>query len=157
MSRRRRARIRQRSGIRSTARTTPTSTARTIARWLLAALLVFSGLSHLFWARKGFRMAVPDWVVRAAPIDKDGVVLVSGAAEVLLGAALVGLPRERRRIGAAVAAFFVAVFPGNVHMWRTGRSAPLMRTDRARFLRLFLQPVLVAWALWSTAPERSER
>ena len=54
--------------------------------------------------------------------------------------------------GLVSAAFFVAVFPGNVHHWRSGRSVPLMRTDRARFLRLFLQPVLVAWALWSTAP-----
>jgi uncharacterized membrane protein len=68
----------------------------------------------------------------------------------MLGAALVVLPRERRRIGAVVAAFFVAVFPGNVHQWRTRRPAPLMRTDRARFIRLLLQPALVAWALWST-------
>jgi hypothetical protein len=37
-----------------------------------------------------------------------------------------------------------------VHQWRTGRAAPLLRTDRARFLRLLLQPVLVVWALWAT-------
>jgi uncharacterized membrane protein len=135
----------------------PLDLSRSIARWLLAALLVFSGLSHLFWARRGFRAAVPDWVVEVAPIDKDAVVVASGAAEVMLGAALIGLPRERRRVGAAIAAFFVVVFPGNVHMWRTGRSAPMMRTDRARLIRLFLQPVLVAWALWSTAPDRSAR
>ncbi|WP_245561027.1 DoxX family protein [Agromyces subbeticus] len=135
----------------------PLSVIRSTARWLLAALLVFSGLSHLFWARKGYRIAVPDWVVEAAPIDKDAVVVASGAAEIMLGVAVIGLPRERRRVGAAIAAFFVAVFPGNLHQWRTGRPAPLMRTDRARFVRLFLQPVLVAWALWSTAPDRSNR
>ena len=143
--RRRRARIR------------PLRVVRSIARWALAALLVFSGLSHLFWARKDFQRAVPDWVVDSVPIDKDAVVVASGAAEVMLGTALVGLPGERRRIGAAIAAFFVAVFPGNVHMWRTHRPAPLMRTDRARFIRLLLQPVLVAWALWSTAPDRPSR
>jgi len=82
--------------------------------------------------------------------DKDAVVVASGALEILLGTALVALPRERGRVGAAIAAFFVAVFPGNVHQWRTGRSAPGLSTDRARFVRLFLQPVLVAWAVWAT-------
>ena len=135
----------------------PMAAARSIARWLLATLLVFSGLSHLFWARKGYRIAVPDWVVDAAPIDKDGVVVASGAIEIMLGVAAVSLPCERRRIGAVIAAFFVAVFPGNVHQWRTGRPAPLLRTDRARFVRLFLQPVLVAWALWSTMADRAQR
>ena len=138
-------------------RARPMAVARSIARWLLATLLIFSGLSHLFWARKGYRIAVPDWVVDAAPIDKDAVVVASGAVEIMLGVAVVGLPHERRRIGAVIAAFFVAVFPGNVHQWRTGRPAPLLRTDRARFVRLFLQPVLVAWALWSTAPDRASR
>jgi hypothetical protein len=41
------------------------------------------------------------------------------------------------------------VFPGNVHQWRTGASAPGLDTDARRFGRLFLQPVLVAWALWA--------
>lgn len=126
---------------------------RSIARWLLAGLLVFAGVSHLAWARRGFRIAVPDWVARDRA-GKDAVVLTSGVAEIMLGvAAVAAAPRERRRVGVAIAAFFVAVFPGNVHHWRSGRSVPFMRTDRARFLRLFLQPVLVAWALWSTAPE----
>lgn len=124
---------------------------RALVRWLLTALLVFSGLGHLFWARKGYRVAVPDWVVELARTDKDAVVVASGAAEVMLGAALVALPNDRQRVGAAVAAFFVAVLPGNVHQWRTGRSAPMLRTDRARFIRLFLQPVLVAASLWSTS------
>ncbi len=122
------------------------------ARVLLGGSLVFMGLSHLLWARRGFQIAVPDWAPRATGLDKDAIVVASGAVEILLGGALVALPRDRRTIGAATAAFFVAVFPGNIHHWRTGRSAPLMRTDRVRFIRLFLQPVFVAWALWSTAP-----
>lgn len=126
------------------------------SRMLLAAGLVFMGLSHLFWARRGFRIAVPDWAPRATGLDKDAIVVASGAVEILLGGALAALPRDRRTIGAATAAFFVAVFPGNVHHWRTGRSAPLLRTDRARFIRLFLQPVFIAWALWSAGPWREE-
>lgn len=123
---------------------------RTVARWLLAALLVAAGTGHLTTLRRGFRIAVPDWATRLLHTDKDTIVVVSGVVEIGLGAALVALPRERVRVGAAVAAFFVAVFPGNIHQWRTGRSAPGLDTDTRRLVRLFLQPVLVAWALWST-------
>lgn len=127
---------------------------RLIARIALAALLIVAGLAHLFWGRRGFRIVVPDWAVRISGLDKDAIVLLSGAAEIGLGAAILALPRERSRVGVLTAAFFVAVFPGNVHQYKTGRSAPGLSTDRARFLRLFLQPVLVAWAWWSTRADR---
>ena len=79
-------------------------------------------------------------------------MVVSGAAELALGAALVALPREQRRVGVAVAALFVAVFPGNIHQWLTRASAPALDTDARRLGRLFLQPLLVVWALWCTTP-----
>ena len=130
---------------------------RLIARVALAALLLAAGVSHLTWGRRGYRIVVPDWATRLLRTDKDTVVVASGVVEIMLGGALVALPAERRRIGWLVAAFFVAVFPGNVHQWRTRRSAPMLESDRARFIRLLLQPVLVAWALWSTfdAPRRA--
>ena len=127
----------------------PIDVTRTVARSGLAALLVGAGISHLSWGRRGYRIVVPDWATTMLRTDKDAIVVASGVVEVMLGAALVALPRERRTVGAAIAAFFVAVFPGNVHQWRTGRSAPLLDTERRRFGRLFLQPVLVAWALWA--------
>ncbi|MGY1552169.1 DoxX family protein [Microbacterium sp. A588] len=132
---------------------------RTVSRWALAVLLAAAGLGHLSWGRRGFRITVPDWATRLSHLDKDAIVVASGAVEVMLSVALVALPKERKRIGWAVAAFFVAVFPGNVHQWRTGRSAPLLDTDRRRFARLLLQPVLVVWALWSTSspPIRARR
>ncbi len=123
---------------------------RTAARWILATSMLFAGLSHLLWARKDFQAQVPDWAVAAGPLDKDAVVVASGVVEAAFGVALIALPKERRRIGAALAAFFVAVFPGNVDQWRKGRSAFGLDTDRRRFTRLFFQPVLVAWAWWST-------
>lgn len=123
---------------------------RSIARYALAAAMVFAGLSHLFWARRDFQAQVPDAVIELLPIDRDGVVVASGAVEMMLGAALVALPDSRRRVGAILAAFFVAVFPGNIDQWRTKRRAFGLDTDRARFTRLLFQPVLVAWALWST-------
>ncbi|MDD7930803.1 DoxX family protein [Microbacterium thalli] len=127
---------------------------RTALRWLLAGGMIFAGVSHLFWARRDFQAQVPDLVVDRLPIDRDGVVVASGAVEALFGAALLGLPRERERVGALLAAFFVAVFPGNVDQWRKQRSAFGLDTDRRRFVRLFFQPVLVAWAWWSTRQPR---
>ncbi|CAH0174622.1 MULTISPECIES: hypothetical protein [unclassified Microbacterium] len=131
---------------------------RHIARWALALGLAFMGVLH-FVQTRGFRGLIPDWATRATGLDKDGVVIASGAAELALAAALIALPKERHRIGWATATFFVAVFPGNVEQWRTHRSAPGLDTDTKRFVRLFLQPVLIAWALWSTGtrPTRSRR
>ena len=130
---------------------------RVVGRWALAALLVVAGASHLTWGRRGYRIVVPDWATRLHHTDKDTIVLASGVVELMLGGGLVVLPAEQRRIGWGVAAFFVAVFPGNVHQWRTGRPAPMLTTDRARFVRLLLQPLLVAWALWSTAAPAGRR
>ncbi|GEB95025.1 DoxX family protein [Microbacterium lacticum] len=123
---------------------------KTFARWLLAGGMVFAGLSHLFWARREFQAQVPDLVTDALPIDKDAVVVASGAVEIMLGAALVVLPKERRRIGAILAAFFVAVFPGNIAQATQKRAAFGLDSDGARIARLFFQPLLVCWALWST-------
>jgi uncharacterized membrane protein len=123
---------------------------RTAARIALALLLVVAGVSHLTWGRRGYRIVVPDWATRLLRTDKDTIVVASGVVELALGAAVVALPMRRRWVGAAIAGFFVAVFPGNVHQWRTGRSAPLLDTDRRRFARLLLQPLLVVWAVWAT-------
>lgn len=123
---------------------------RSAARWALAALLVAAGVGHLTTLRRGFRIVVPEWATKLLHTDKDTIVVVSGVVEVMLGLALVLLPGDRRRVGLAVAALFVAVFPGNVYQWQQHRSAPGLDTDTRRFVRLFLQPVLVAWAVWST-------
>jgi uncharacterized membrane protein len=123
---------------------------RTFARWMLAGSMVFAGLSHLFWARKEFQAQVPDVVTDVLPIDKDGVVVASGAVEMMLGAALVALPGERRRVGAILAAFFVAVFPGNIAQAIDRRKGFGLDSDAARYGRLLFQPLLVAWALYAT-------
>lgn len=125
-------------------------TLRSVARGALALLLLAAGAGHLTWGRRGYRIVVPGWATRLLHTDKDAIVVASGAVEMVLGVGLIALPAERRRIGAAIAAFFVAVFPGNVHQWRTGRPAPGLNTDRSRFIRLFLQPPLIAWAWWAT-------
>ena len=121
---------------------------RGVARWILAASLVFAGVSHLFWGRREFQAQVPDLATKV--MDKDAVVVASGAVEIMLGAALVILPRSRRRIGAILAAFFVAVFPGNIEQYAKRRDGFGLDSDAKRLARLFFQPALIAWALWST-------
>lgn len=116
-----------------------------MTRAALGGLLLFTGVAHLTFARRGFRVAVPDWV----PGDPDTTVVASGAVEIALGSAML-LSRRRRRVGRLVAAFLVAVFPGNVAQWTHHRSAPGLDTEMKRFGRLFLQPVLILLALWST-------
>ncbi|AYG02340.1 DoxX family protein [Gryllotalpicola protaetiae] len=123
---------------------------RVVFRWLLAASMVFAGLSHLFWARRAFQAQVPDWSAKVLHLDEDAVVVASGAIEVAIGVSLVALPRERRRVGRLLAVFFAAVFPGNVEQYVKRRDGFGLDTNGKRLGRLFFQPVLVAWALWST-------
>ncbi|CAN5373089.1 membrane protein [soil metagenome] len=120
--------------------------AKSTARKVLGAMLVTAGLSHLTFARKDFQAQVPDWV----PLKKDDTVVRSGIAEITLGSALLlAGPAHRKAVGCVAAAFFVAVFPGNVSQYTHRRSAFGLDTDRKRFARLFFQPALVYWALKS--------
>ena len=130
---------------------------KTFSRWLLAAAMVFAGISHLFWARKEFQAQVPDFAVEKTGLDRDAVVVASGVVEVMFGTALVALPASRRRVGALLAAFFIAIFPGNVEQFTRGRDGFGLDTDTKRLVRLFFQPVLIAWALWDTGIPRSKR
>lgn len=129
---------------------------RAAARWILAIALGAIGIMH-FRSTRGFRVVVPDWAAELTKLDKNDIVIASGAAEIALAAGLLALPRERRRMGWATAAFFVAVLPGNIHQWRTRRSTPGLDTDARRLGRLFLQPLLVLWALWATGEEKVRR
>ncbi|WES64862.1 hypothetical protein P0L94_02040 [Microbacter sp. GSS18] len=123
---------------------------RNVARWVLGLAMVFAGVSHLFWARREFQAQVPDWAAEKTGLGKDAVVVASGVVEVMLGGALVALPASRSRVGAILAAFFIAVFPGNIEQYTQRRDGFGLDTDRKRLVRLFFQPVLVAWAWWST-------
>lgn len=122
----------------------PGSLLRTLARVGLAAVLLIAGVGH-FVSHQAFLAQVPPWMPWPS-----AVVYVSGVAELVLGIALLVVARQRALVGWVVAAFFVAVFPGNIWQYVEGRSAFGLDTDTARLLRLFFQPVLVIWALWCT-------
>ena len=123
-----------------------TTMVQTAFRLLLGAFLLFAGIAHLTVSRTEFLAQVPPWV----PLDGDLVVILSGIVEIVLGTALVVLPRYQALVGWIVAAFFVVIFPGNISQYVNRIDAFGLNTDTARAIRLLFQPLLVIWALWST-------
>ncbi|AWB86901.1 hypothetical protein [Mycetocola zhujimingii] len=130
-----------------------TSLAATIAQVVLGLFLLTAGIGHLTVARDAFRAQVPTWL----PIDVDFVVVASGIVEIVLGLSLLLLWRWRVPVGWIVAAFFVAIFPGNISQFTTGTDSFGLNDDLSRGIRLLFQPLLVIWALWSTGAWRAWR
>jgi uncharacterized membrane protein len=118
---------------------------RKAAQILLGGALAYAGITHLTTNRAEFQAQVPTWV----PLSADFVVLASGVVEIALGIALASL-QYRRQVGWLTAAFFIAIFPGNISQYVNGIDAFGLDTDQARLTRLFFQPLLVLWALWGT-------
>ena len=120
---------------------------RNMGQVILGIALTYAGTTHLTSSRQEFQAQVPTWL----PLDADFVVIASGIVEISLGLALLTLWRYRSQVGLIVAIFFVLIFPGNINQYVNGIDAFGLDTDQARLTRLFFQPVLVAWALWSTS------
>jgi uncharacterized membrane protein len=118
---------------------------RIVAQVLLGAALIYTGVLHLTTSRLEFQAQVPNWI----PLSADFVVLASGVVEITLGLFLSSLQR-RAAVGIATALFFIAIFPGNISQYMNKVDAFGLDSDRARLIRLFFQPLLVLWALWST-------
>ena len=121
--------------------------ARLLARVALGAALVFAGIGHLTFSRQEFQAQVPLWL----PLDPDFVVVASGVVEITLGLGILSAGRIAAYFGIATALFFIAIFPGNINQYVEGIDAFGLSTDQARLTRLFFQPLLVVWALWSTS------
>lgn len=119
---------------------------KNISRIALGTMLITAGIAHLTFARKDFQAQVPDWV----PLEKDDTVVYSGIVEIALGASIIATPKKyRSTLGKITAAFFIAVFPGNVSQYKNRKDAFVLDTDKRRMARLFMQPLLIAWALKS--------
>jgi uncharacterized membrane protein len=113
---------------------------------VLGFALAYAGVGHLTTSRSEFRAQVPTLFKDYA----DFVVLASGVVEIALGLGLIAVWKYRIQIGWLVATFFVAIFWGNISQYVNGVDAFGLDTDTKRLVRLFFQPLLVAWALLST-------
>ncbi|EIJ37562.1 putative membrane protein [Galbibacter orientalis DSM 19592] len=120
-----------------------------IARIVLGVAMAFAGVAHLTFQRAEFQAQVPRWLPDNAAF-MDLVVISSGVVEILLGLALVFLVKHKVKVGVALAIFYVLIFPGNISQYTNGINAFGLDTDQKRLIRLFFQPVLILWALWST-------
>ena len=130
---------------------TPSNTLQNVSRIALGLMLCFTGTGHMTWARAEFVAQLPPWL----PFSTDFVVLASGVVEISLGIALVVWTGKRIMLGWLAALFFVLIFPGNISQYVHHIDAFGLDTDTKRLVRLFFQPVLVVWALWSTGAWRS--
>ena len=123
---------------------------KSLAQIALGAFLLSAGISHLDSNRTEFLAQVPTWL----PLDADFVVVASGLVEITLGVLLITtvlvFKKYRSRVGLITAIFFILIFPGNINQYVNQIDAFGLDTDTKRLIRLFFQPPLVIWALWST-------
>jgi uncharacterized membrane protein len=110
----------------------------------MAIAMAFAGASHLFLATP-FVQHLPTWV----PVRAE-IVLISGLVEIALALALLLPPPTRRRAGVVLALYLVAVFPGNVYVAVFDVEVDGQPGGAYPWVRLPLQLLFIAWALWST-------
>src|SRR5687767_10827707 len=118
--------------------------ARRAARLGMAAAMVFAGASHWLMPTP-FVQHLPSWV--PAP---EMIILLTGGIEVALGAALLLRQPWRRFAGLALAVYLLAVFPSNVYVAIAAVEVEGQPGGWYPWLRLPLQVLFIAWALWST-------
>lgn len=124
-----------------------TNTFKTIAKYGLGAMLISAGIGHLTFARKEFQAQVPEWV----PLEKDDTVVYSGIVEIAMGTAIIAAPKKYESlVGRLAAGLFTAVFPGNIAQYKNRKDSFGLNTDNKRFARLFMQPLLLLWAIKAT-------
>lgn len=133
-----------------------TSSFQNAMRILLGAFMLLAGIGHLTFQRKEFLAQVPGWLPDN-PGFMDFVVISSGVVEIILGLAMIFWVKQKIKVGIALAIFYVLVFPGNISQYTNGIDAFGLDTDQKRLIRLFFQPVLILWALWSTGVFRKKK
>ncbi|MEP1215708.1 MAG: DoxX family membrane protein [Marinobacter sp.] len=117
---------------------------RTCMRLALAIAMVIFGVDHLLTPERYLAM-IDSWLPSA-----NALVAVTGYCEIAGGIGLL-IPGLQRWAGLLLAAYFVAVFPANVHNALYGLDAQgLPSTQWYYWVRLLFQPLAVWWALYCT-------
>ena len=94
------------------------STLSVVGKWLLAAMFIGVGVTH-FTAPGAFLKIVPPYLPWHLAL-----VLVSGAAEILLGVLLL-VPATSSLAAWGLIALLIAVFPANIHLYMHQELMPL--------------------------------
>jgi uncharacterized membrane protein len=117
--------------------------ARTIMRFLLAAIYFVAGVAHIR-SPAGFLQITPTWVPWPA-----AVVFMTGVCEIAGALALAVMPGMRRAAGIALAVYAVCAFPANInHALNDIAIGGVHMSWWYHGPRLLFQPVAVWWALW---------
>lgn len=126
-----------------------TTLIQNILRIVLGAFMLYAGIGHLSFLRTEFYAQVPTWITTDTNF-MDLIVYASGVVEIILGLLMIFGTKLKIETGIALAIFFILIFPGNINQYVNQIDSFGLNTDKQRLIRLFFQPVLVLWALWST-------
>jgi uncharacterized membrane protein len=112
---------------------------------LMGAFYVFAGWNH-FANPEFYRPMMPPYLPA-----HDLLIVVSGAAEIALGIAVL-IPRTRVLAAWGIVALLVAVVPANFHI--AIHDIPIGGAAEGggalNWVRIAFQPVLMLWAWWHT-------
>jgi uncharacterized membrane protein len=118
---------------------------KSIGLLLLVSLYSLGGLNHFLSANVYLQIMPAD-----LPFPKE-LVVISGFVEILL-AALLLLPVTRKLAGWTIGLMLIAFLPVHIQMIVDApvRIGVITVTPALAWIRLALQPVLVAWVIWNT-------
>jgi uncharacterized membrane protein len=111
-------------------------------KYLLAAGFIFAGFNHFY---------NPDFYLRIMPPYlpwPSALHLIAGFFEVVLGVMLL-IQRFQRLAAWGLIALLLAIYPANIHMAVNHHLYPELPMV-FHWIRLPMQFVLIAWALWFT-------
>ena len=126
-----------------------TNVIKNIFRILLGAFMLYAGIGHLTFLRTEFQAQVPTWITTDEGF-MDFIVLASGVVEIIFGILIIYGGRLKIKTGIVLAIFYILIFPGNMNQYINQIDSFGLNTDNQRLIRLFFQPVLIIWALWSS-------
>jgi uncharacterized membrane protein len=133
-----------------------TTTLQNVFRVILGIAMLYIGIGHFTFSRIEFQAQVPTWLTSEENLI-DFVILASGIVEIILGALMIRGGKLKVKTGIALAIFYILIFPGNINQYINGIDAFNLNTDTKRLVRLFFQPLLLLWALWSTGGLRLKK
>ena len=106
--------------------------------------MAIAGVAH-FVTPLPFIQHLPDVI----PM-REAIIYASGAVEIALGLAMLGVARWRPFTGLVLAAYLVAVFPGNLYVAVADVAVDGQPGGVYPWLRLPFQALFIWLALWST-------